>query len=182
MTDEERKLYNKEFCEKMPYLFPRNVWTDKIDTDYDYEWIHGEELPKGWRALFYQMCEDIRQLLIDAGCIDRFRFSQIKEKYNTMRCYNFGAPTEVYNIIRKYEYMSRYICQECGFPATRETVGWIASYCTQCAKVNDANKGYHRIKFEPVYHIEHMDSAGNISRETIDCSNEWNRLYNKCSY
>ena len=164
----------KELCERMSYLIPRNVWTGEIVKDYDYSYINGEyDLPNGWHRLFLQMCEDIRGPLIKAGCLDKFRFSQIKEKYGTMRCYNFGAPKEVDDIISKYEYISQFICQKCGKPATWETSGWIASYCDDCiGETQDAP-----IKFKSTYNIETY-SNGEISTRTIDVSDEWNRLMN----
>lgn len=82
----------KKLVERYPYLLPRNVWTDKLPEDYDYTYIKGLEIPNGWRKLFFQMCEDIRQPLIDANYLDKFRFTQIKEKYNSLRCYHCGAP------------------------------------------------------------------------------------------
>ena len=89
MTKEE----NKVLIERMPYLMPRNVFTDKIVDNYDYEYIRGEyELPDGWFRLFLQMREDIREPLKKADQLDSFRFSQIKEEWGVMECYNFGAP------------------------------------------------------------------------------------------
>ena len=35
MTKEE----NKALIERMPYLLPRNVFTDKVVDNYDYEYI-----------------------------------------------------------------------------------------------------------------------------------------------
>ena len=108
MADWVERQINKKLCEQFPYLVPRNVFTDKIPEDYDYDYIRGEyELPDGWFDLFLQMCEDIKQPLVDANYLEKFRFSQIKEKYGTMRCYVFGAPEEVHNILHKYEYLSQ---------------------------------------------------------------------------
>jgi hypothetical protein len=80
----------KVLVERYPYLLPRNVWNDKVPEDYDYTYIMGiDTIPKGWQKLFLQMCEDIRQPLIDADYLDKFRFSQIKEKYNGLCCCHF---------------------------------------------------------------------------------------------
>lgn len=164
---------NKDLCSRMPYLIPRNVWTDKIPNGYNYEYIRGDrELPIGWIKLFLQMCEDIRQPLIDADYLDRFRFSQIKEKYNTMCCYNFGAPETVYDIVTKYEYMSQFVCQKCGRPATKETRGWLASFCDTCYQDNDVES----IEFNPIIRILGYKNGEKYER-TLDCSKEWRRLY-----
>lgn len=165
---------NKYLCERYPYLIPRNERTDEIPEDYDYSYIHGDgELPPGWNKLFLNMCEDIRQPLIDANYIDDFRFSQIKEKYNHMCCYYFGAPQTVNDIINKYEYMSQFVCQDCGKPATKETQGWLASFCDGCHPDDDHTRP---IKFEPIVHIFGYKNGEKYER-VMDCSEEWRKLY-----
>ena len=40
---------NKELVERYPYLLPRNVFTDKLADDYNYDYINGiGEIPPGW--------------------------------------------------------------------------------------------------------------------------------------
>lgn len=178
MADWRERQINKKLCQQMPYLIPRKVFTDKIPEDYDYDCIRGEyELPKGWFELFLQMCEDIRQPLIDANYLNEFRFSQIKEKYASMRCYNFGAPKEVQDIISKYEFLSTFVCEECGKPATRiSNDGWLEVYCDECAKkkFKDIEDGTEPINF-------HLDMKREFYQDdkyeeiVIDCSDEWNR-------
>ena len=172
LTKEDRK----KLIEEYPYLQPRNIWTDKIPEDYDYEYIRGEgELPEGWFVLFLQMCKDIKKPLIEVNYLDNFRFSQIKEKYNTMRCYNFGASEEVHNIITKYEVMSRYICTRCGRPAAYETQSWyIESFCEDCRKDVARHEEVKEIKFKSYYTIERY-SRGITSRITTGFQKEWDR-------
>ena len=80
--DWNSRRLRKALIKEYPYLQPRNVWTDKIAEDYDYEYILGEhDLPEGWFELFLQMCEDIKEPLIKADYLNEFRFSQLKEKY-----------------------------------------------------------------------------------------------------
>ena len=164
----------KEIVERYPYLLPRNVWTDKVPEDYDYTYIKGLEIPAGWRRLFFQMCEDIRQPLIDADYLDRFRFSQIKEKYNEMRCYHFGAPEEVCNIIRKYEQMAYYVCTKCGKPATYETQGYFASYCDDCFKDLVRHQDVEPIEFRSYFKISGRKNGENYEK-IISFEDEWNR-------
>lgn len=180
LTKEDRKF----LIETYPYLQPRNVWTDKIPDDYDYEYIRGEgELPKGWFPLFLQMCQDISYPLAEVGYLDKFRFSQIKEKYNTMRCYNFGAPEEVRNIITKYEVMSRYICTKCGRPAAYETQGWyIESFCEDCWKDVARYEEVERLeRLEPKFeYTRSIYSNGVETKEKVLFKEEWDRyLKNK---
>ena len=174
MTTKEQ---NKQLVERYPFLLPRNVWTDELPEDYDYSYINGiGEIPEGWEKLFLQMCEDIRQPLIDASYLDKFRFTQIKEKYNRMECYNNGAPEKVHRIIDKYSMMASYICTICGKPATFETEGYIASYCDECFRNKAGYAKFYRtnsIKFKPNYTV-HGYKNGKSYRKTISFKREWN--------
>lgn len=157
-----------------PYLLPRNVWTDEKVEGYDYEYIRGErELPEGWFPLFLQMCDDISYPLIEAEYLNKFRFSQIKEKYNSMRCYTFGAPKKVHDIIQKYEVMSSYVCTKCGKPATQEAQGWFMSVCDDCYK--EKYGPTEPIEFKTYYNIERYNENEGTVTEKVDFSEEWNR-------
>jgi len=176
MTIEE----NKKLIERYPFLLPRNVWNDEVDKDYDYSWILGiDELPKGWIKLFLQMCEDIRKPLIENNYLDKFRFSEIKEKYGSMRLYNFGATQEINEIIEKYEYISQFVCEECGKPAEKESInGWVGYYCSDCAASSKycSEEDYRDITFEPILHIYCIEKNCKYDKY-IDCSDIWRRLY-----
>ena len=174
MTQEEIK----QLVERYPYLLPRNVWTDRVPEDYDYTYLRGvDEIPPGWRLLFMQMCEDIRQPLIDSDFIDKFRFTQIKEKYNRLECYTYGAPVPVQDIIDKYSMMSSYICTVCGKPAIYETLGWIASFCEECRKDRCRHADVIKIKFRPYYKVRGFKD-GKRYKKTISFKDEWVRYLN----
>ena len=140
---------NKVLVEKYPFLLPRNVFTDKVDDDYDYSYIRGiGEIPTGWEKLFLQMCEDLSQQLIKDDQWESFRFTQIKEKYNRMECYHNGCTEAAQRILDKYEYLARHVCTVCGKPATVETYGYVSSYCDECYK----KYGYSKTEsIEPKY-------------------------------
>ncbi len=170
------KEENKKLIKRYPFLQPRNVWTDKIPEDYDYDHIRGgtHELPDGWVGLFLQMCEDIREPLIKANYLDKFRFTQIKEKFNHMRCYNNGASEEVLEIIQKYEVMSRYICTKCGKPAVYETSGYIESYCVDCWKDISRHEEGEFIECKTSYKVEGYKN-GEHYEKNVSFEDEWNR-------
>lgn len=128
-------MTNQQLIERYPFLQPRNIWTDEIREDYDYSWTRVDEIEEGWQELFLQMCEAIREPLIQANYLERFRFSQLKEKWGHMCCYHFGAPAEVDDIIRKYERLSAKTCIRCGEPAVKKSIGWVAPYCEKCAEL-----------------------------------------------
>ena len=178
MTQEEIK----KIVERYPYLLPRNVFTDEVPDDYDYTYIRGiGEIPHGWRKLFLQMCEDIRQPLIDADYLDKFRFSQIKEKHNRLECYNFGAPAEVQDIIDKYAVMASYVCTRCGKPATCETQGYFASFCDDCWKDIARHKHIEWIEFKPYYKVTGFANGARYEK-TISFEDEWNRYVKENGY
>lgn len=129
---------NKKLIEIYPYLLPRNVWTDSVPEDYDYSWIRGHhEIPSGWMRLFLLYCKAIRPVLVEAGYLDKFRFSQLKEKYGSLRLYNFGYPPEMRDLEFLYEGYSTFVCQHCGKMAKHRTLYWIEQLCDEC---NEAHK------------------------------------------
>ena len=126
-------LSKEELIERYPFLIPRNVWTDKIIEDTD--WTLLDEMPTGWRIAFGEkMCEEIREVLIKYDYLDKYRITQIKEKFGGLRWYDNGAPKGVSDIIDKYEQLSYITCITCGKPATLVSKGWISPYCNECAE------------------------------------------------
>lgn len=166
---------NRNLVMTYPFLLPRNVFTDKLDNDYDYSYTWADDAPEGWRALFVQCCEDLRRQLVEDNQLQTFRFCQIKEKYGTLRMYNYGCSREAQLILDKYEWLSQFVCIVCGKPATVETEGWISPFCDSCAA-----KYAHTcpITFNPVYkRVSWTD--GICTEESIDCSAEWERYIQK---
>ena len=129
-------MNNKELIERYPFLLPRNRWTGETVKDYDYSYTELDAMPYGWRKAFGErMCEEICTALIEADYLDKYRISQIKEKYGILRWYDFGAPQSVHDIISKYEYISQFICMICGNPYARliNNNGWLYTICENCA-------------------------------------------------
>lgn len=127
---------NKELIEKYPWLLPRNRWTGEVVDNYDYSFTELDDMPDGWRIAFgEEMCEEIQQALNELGKqANTFRILQIKEKFGYLRLYTNWYTSKISNIIHKYEDMSRYICIECGAPASKITTGWINPWCDKCAE------------------------------------------------
>ena len=120
-------MTNRELIEKYPWLTPSNKWSGKWITDcmgpngeegywpgnpeehpdYNYEFTELDDMPEGWRIAFgEQMCEEINQEWLTWSEDERkkFRITQIKEKYGSLRFYvNYGTDN-LYKIISKYEY------------------------------------------------------------------------------
>lgn len=134
------KEENKALCERFPFLIPSNRRTGKKITEaqdwipeYDYEYTELDDMPDGWRIAFgEQLCEELKDVLMRDECLDEYRITQIKEKFGSLRWYDFGNTYDGYKIISKYENLSRKTCIVCGKPATRITTGWISPYCDDC--------------------------------------------------
>ena len=159
-TEEETEAliqYNKDLCERYPFLIPWNRWSSKLITtdeegywpgtpeskpDYDWTYTELDQMMDGWRIAFgEQMCEELREELMRTGDLENFRIVQLKEKYGTMRLYDTGTSSDskVSEIISKYEKMSEDICLHCGRPVKWETCGWITFICDECAKTYERN-------------------------------------------
>lgn len=148
---ERTKEENKALCERYPFLIPWNCFSGMLITEaqnggyylhvpdkipeYDYEFTLLDSMPEGWQKAFgIQMCEEIRDALIEDGDLDTYRVVQIKEKYGGLRWYDTGVKvgSRVHDIIRKYENLSTVTCIVCGKPATRVTIHWISPFCDDC--------------------------------------------------
>lgn len=147
----QTKMENKRLCKRYPFLRPRNRFDDiimwehpKWDWRYHrpYEWTELDYMPDGWRKAFgKQMCEEIRNALIEDNYLYKYRIIQIKEKYGSLRWYDWGSSRKVQDIINKYENLSIRTCICCGRPATKISLGWISPFCDKCAeKINDKFK------------------------------------------
>ena len=150
------KRRNKKLVERYPWLLPYNVWTDKVPKDYDYAYTEADSFPDGWRkAFFKEMHEELREELIRCNFLDKFRVMQIKEKYGSLRYYTCSIPKDckVNEIIRKYEFLSGYICIDCGklgVPVVSVN-GWYTPICEHCynRKITRIDKWYTDHGFAP---------------------------------
>lgn len=145
---------NKKLVEKYPFLLPRNVWTDKLIPDYDYEFTNYDDIAIGWKIGFGEfLLEDLREALVKTNYLDKFRFTQIKEKYGSLRLYCNGCPEEVYDVLQKYEFISEYVCIYCGSPhaCVVDDYGWYLPLCNDCWDKNNKwrkEKEYKIIPYE----------------------------------
>lgn len=141
------KVANQKLIEKFPFLLPRNRGTDRVPENFDYSYTELDSMPDGWRKAFgVQMCEEIREELVRVNYLDKYRITQIKEKFGTLRWYDSGCTERMlHEIIPKYEHLSAKTCIRCGNPATMVSTGWISPYCDACA----GNIGQHE-RFIPI--------------------------------
>lgn len=136
---------NKKLCEEFPFLIPTNRWTTKVPEDYDYTSTEIDDMPYGWfKAFGMNMLRELKEAL--GNSLNKYRITQIKEKYGGLRWYDAGCTEEGFKVIHKYSRLSQITCIKCGKPATKISGGWISPYCDEC---------YEKIigDIEPAYYI-----------------------------
>ena len=168
---EEEKL----IVEKYPFLQVRNI-DGTIDSNAKFPMMD-LEIPDGWYELFFQFCDDLKEVLIEEGYLDTFYFVQIKEKYNRLECYSGHFETDkISQVLHKYEYLSQFVCSECGKPATKETTqGYIESFCDDCWKLQRRRYAFRDIEFNTQFEIMTFGRKTGTVATVINVSNEWNR-------
>ena len=76
-------MTSKELIKKYPWIQLRNIWTNKI-VDDELTWL--DDLPEGWRKAFgLQMVEELDQILRKANYQDKYKITQIKEKWRRIK-------------------------------------------------------------------------------------------------
>lgn len=168
-----RLAFEKAAVEKYSFLRVRDI-DGSPDMNAEHPMIF-LEIPDGWIPLFLLMCEDIKAALEKEGAkaLEDFYFFQIKEKYNSLRCYHTGSK-EIDEIIDKYSYISRYVCTQCGKPATFETNGYYASFCDDCWKDNFRHEDGEWLEFSDTFTVSSYSNGQHYKNE-ISVKDEWDR-------
>ena len=170
----------KQIIAEYPFLRVRDI-DGTVDTESKWPMM-SLEIPDGWYMLFFQMCEDIKTLLEKEGVLDDFYFIQVKEKYNELVCYSNGAASlEIEQILQKYKYLSRFVCTECGKPATYEATGYLASYCEDCWNDLTRHEKCNQLEFVSTYEVVGFKDGKSYSR-TVNVEDEWNRYVKENGY
>ena len=153
-VDEQTKIKNRDLCERYPFLIPysqreRILGTESEDgwfwaggpevvPEYDYEYTELDSMPLGWRLAFgEQMCEELKNaILMDGGkdALNEYCIVQIKEKWGRLNWYDMGNTSHGYDVVGKYQDISKTTCIRCGKPAAWISKGWISPFCDDCAK------------------------------------------------
>lgn len=133
--NKKNKELNQIMIEEFPFLMPRNRWTGLISDQFDYSYNELSVMPDGWLIAFgYEFMTELKNVLIKDDFLYKYTITDIKEKYGTLRWYDFGCSEEAHKIILKYCNRSAEVCQLCGKPATVMTRGWIGYLCAKCGK------------------------------------------------
>lgn len=91
-----------------------------------------------WFWLLDMLCGKIQSYIDynDHLNIPQVEAIQVKEKYGYLCFYITGGDGRIRGMIALAEYMSRYICEECGSieKVTQTKKGWIQTLCKKCYK------------------------------------------------
>lgn len=156
--DKELIKKNKKLIKEFPFLRVRVNRFGKVPTNYDYTYTELDDMPTAWRESFgIEMCEKIKKCLLKADYLDKYVITQIKEKYGTLRWYDYGVPKtisdEFSDIINYYEDKSMLVCIETGKPTKYITTGWISYISEDCFKEKikeRPNLGYFELTWKDI--------------------------------
>lgn len=134
--DENTRIdLNKRLIKRYPFLEIKG-WNASEHSDFSSTLL--DCMPIGWRnTLGIPLCEELREELIriDPSLLNKYRVSQVKEKYGTLRWYADSYSDQMEDILTKYEDISQYTCVVCGkinVPIFDD--GWISPFCIECYK------------------------------------------------
>jgi len=100
----------------------------------------GIETEDGWFSIVYSLSKSIQdhlKKLKDAGRPLDFEFSQIKEKFATLRIYDNGGDEFIDGVIAMAENLSAITCEVCGSNGKikcNEKRSWIKTLCEEHSK------------------------------------------------
>lgn len=124
----KKTIKSTYLCIRFPFL---NSSRRLVTT---YSWY--DVIPTGWRKRFgMDLCRELKQAILKSGgkeYLKSFCILDIKEKYGQLILDTGGQTPEVDRVIKKYEYLSQYVCVVCGDDAVKRTTGWICPYCDKC--------------------------------------------------
>ena len=146
ITDEKMK----ELLNKYPFLVYRNVFSGEkcFDEKKDLEVNYYKEWDGcGWEGIWKDYLEKLFELYDNKWSETmkkRFYFTEIKEKYGTLRIYTSFTDIEE-NLESKTEMLSGWTCMKCGKQPKDSrgrhiiwrSCGWIGNYCKDCKKEID---------------------------------------------
>ena len=114
---------------KYPELFVQHEWSMQTTCI-----CWGIECWDGWYNLLDGLCGNIMDYCKSRG-ITPPQFTQVKQKYGTLRVYINLADETIYDMVDKAENESANICEKCGSnDGVKFTEGWLTALCNNCKK------------------------------------------------
>lgn len=148
----EIREYNKSLIEKYPWVeiknhsnydpYPEQEITE--DTHYNWTWL--DAIASGWRLAFSeQLCTELQKELERTDFVNSYIITDIKEKFGVLDWSSDPIPidSKLYDIVSKYEDLSKNYCMECGKPNRwiLDDSYWIYYFCDDCKERLEKNEG-----------------------------------------
>lgn len=144
----KRRRFNKHLIKRYPFLKMEYV------KNYDTTWY--DNIPDGWKKISLVYFEKIRTILIQHNYLEYLKFSDVKEKWGSLRIYTYypNCPGNEHNswiadidrLISRLEHDTWRLCIHCGKPAAYQTKGWISPVCKFCKESQEYV--YPNVEFE----------------------------------
>lgn len=133
-------IKNYFFCLRYPFYKVRNMFDGRF-LGYEFTWY--DDIPIGWRKAFgKQFSKELKKQLKKDNQLKEFRFSDIKEKWGSLRIYTQGCSEECWKLFDRYEELSSHYCIECGKRGKIHPKYYSAPLCDKHFKEN-YNNDFH---------------------------------------
>lgn len=126
-------------------LIKNYPWIEMIENNTRVLWY--DMLPEGWRTSFGELFfSELNEALLKTfpeGIPDDFHILDIKEKWGKLRVSLSHDSEYINDVLFKYEYISSFICIDCGapYPFAQMTYGsWVMPLCERCYVGNNSNE------------------------------------------
>ena len=137
--EDDIKEYNRNLVNNYPWLMvkvynPLNK-SYEDDTEFTSTWL--DSMPDGWRCAFAkEMCDELQKELERVDVVNEYSITDIKVKFGVLSWSSGPIPSnsELYEIVEKYEELSKNYCMVCGKPTewALDDPYWIYYYCSDC--------------------------------------------------
>ena len=120
----------KELQEKLIKDFP-TLFADRDKSPRETCMCYGCDCASGWEPIIREACEKLTALNEP-----KLKFTQVKEKFGSLRLYTSLHNEEIGKIVRDAENKSCETCEECRTTdnVTTKGPGWILTLCEKCRK------------------------------------------------
>ena len=121
-------MTEQELIKKHPKLFKQK---DLPMTQTAMCW--GIECGPGWYSIIDELCTGLQNLTDKQGH-PQVEFTQVKEKFGSLRVYTDGASAAQFELIDRAEELSMETCERCGRLGKLREGSWVVTLCDDCLK------------------------------------------------
>jgi hypothetical protein len=125
-------MTQSEIIKKYPELFGEPPYDPKETLI-----AFGLEVSEYWLPIlekgFAKISEEVKK-----NNLTDYKIIQVKEKFGTLRIYDYNGTQEIHNIIEDMEKECMTICEKCGSPEGKfRHNGWMRITCDKCEGIED---------------------------------------------